>query len=100
MQHGTIIAYMYRDASNYKFDGSFSVAGTLSVEDLRPYLFDQFWFVPERVGVSSLVPSPTNEDDHLLHEFLETKPGRADDAICTASEFADRVKRAHLAGWF
>ena len=53
------VDYLYRDASNYKFRGSFIVDGDLDLEMLRPLLLDGAWFVPERVGLPALRPRET-----------------------------------------
>ena len=93
------ITYLYRDAGNYKFWGSFCVSGNLMLADLRPYLFDEEFFVPERIGLPSLVPSKKNNDDHLLHEFdgiEEIQPMRC---LLTANELMKRVHAANTAGW-
>jgi hypothetical protein len=68
------VRYLYRDAGNYKFRGSFVVRGRLDVEGVRPFLFDGAWFVPERIGLPPLRPSDTTKDDHWLHEFEEITP--------------------------
>jgi hypothetical protein len=94
------ITYLYRDASNYKFWGEFCVLGELSLEDLRPYLFDHEWFVPEKVGIPSLVPEARNDDDHVLHEFFSIDP--SEPALCSfsAEELIERVRIADASDWF
>jgi hypothetical protein len=63
------VSYLYRDGSNYKIRGRFVVQGHLDIEALRPFLFDDEWFIPERVGLPPLRPRAPDEDGHLLHEF-------------------------------
>jgi hypothetical protein len=94
------ITYLYRDASNYKFWGEFCVLGELSLDDLRPYLHDREWFVPEKVGIPSLVPECRNEDDHVLHEFISIDP--SEPALCpfSAEELIERIRAAKEVGWF
>ena len=94
------ITYLYRDAGNYKSWGEFCVLGQLSLDDLRPHLFDCEFFVPEKIGIPSLVPEAQNDDDHLLHEFDRIEP--TEPALCpfTADELIERLRTANASGWF
>jgi hypothetical protein len=94
------ITYLYRDAGNYKFWGEFCVLGELSLDNLRPHLFDSEYFVPEKIGIPSLVPEAQNDDDHLLHEFHSIEP--TEPALCpfTADELIERLRTANASGWF
>jgi hypothetical protein len=94
------ITYLYRDAGNYKFWGEFFVAGNLSESEISPFLIDGEYFVPEKIGIPSLVPAVRNDDDHLLHEFYCFE--QAAEAICkiTAEDFIARVREANRSGWF
>ena len=72
----TLLEYMYRDASNFKFHERVVVAGELTMDDLRPYL-DEEYFVPEDVGLPHCRPHHhrySKDDDHPWHELEETKP--------------------------
>lgn len=94
------VTYRYADAGNWKYWGEFCVCGELSFRDLQPHLFDGEFFIPERIGLPSLVPDVKNEDDHLLHtfeEFVEIEPAPYE---CTAGELIERVRLANLGGWF
>lgn len=99
------VTYLYRDAGNYKFWGRFNVLGDLSLNELEPYLLDREFFVPERIGLPSLVPEARNDDDHLLHEFVDVelvkpKAGEAVPYVLTSAELVDRIRRAHAGHWF
>jgi hypothetical protein len=99
------VTYRYCDASNYKFWGQFNVLGELRLDELEPYLFDRQFFIPERIGLPSLVPEARNDDDHLLHEFIEvqlveSKAGEAVPYVLTSAELVDRVRRANAQDWF
>lgn len=63
------VSYLYRDAGNYKQYGEFDVIGEFNIEHIVPFLIDGEFFVPEHVGIPSLVPLEKTEDDHDLHEF-------------------------------
>jgi hypothetical protein len=93
------ITYLYRDAGNYKFWGDFYVMGDISLSSLSPYLFDGEYFVPERIGVPSLVPFQKNDDDHLLHEFVSAEDADSTTCSLTAEEFTARVRAANIMGW-
>ena len=86
------VGYLYRDAGNYKFRGRFVVRGRLDIEALRPFLFDEEWFIPERIGLPSLRPRETNGDDHLLHEFEEITPYSGPEPGIPSSELARRIR--------
>ncbi len=73
-QPNSLLEYMYRDASNWKFHGEVVVAGHLAISDLEPFLADGEFFVPEDVGLAALRPSVTNEDDHIYHSIESIEP--------------------------
>lgn len=94
------IVYINRDAGNYKFRGEFCVAGTLSLNDLSAHLLDEQYFVPDKIGIPSLLPQFRNEDDHDLHEIEEIVPAEPTACLLTAEEFISRVRAANNGGWF
>lgn len=94
------ITYLYRDASNYKFWGSFVVSGMIHFHDIKPYLFDREYFIPDKVGLDSLAPERKNEDDHDLHEFHLIERIEDNDTDISATEFLNRLAAAHAIGWF
>lgn len=94
------VGYRYADAGNYKFWGEFHVLGELKLEDLQPYLIGTEFFVPERIGLPSLVPEIKNEDDHLLHTFEEFAKIDSASYECTAAELIQRIRLADKEGWF
>ena len=97
----TRVRYMYCDASNYKFFGAFVLSGQFALESISDTLDAGEFFVPERVGLPSLVPKCQNEDDHWLHTFLEAEPCSDEyGALCSTAEFLRRMKAAAAEGWF
>jgi hypothetical protein len=91
---------LYRDAGNYKFRGEFNIKGPLSIEELRPHLIDGEYFVPQQIGVLSLIPQVRNDDDHMLHEFWQIEPGEAAPYLFTSQELIARLRPANRRGWF
>lgn len=100
----TTVEYMYRDAGNYKFYGTFIVSGSLEKSEVAPYLIHLEYFVPSQVGLASLVPVQMNSDDHLLHEFVsfrcsEAMAGFEEQWTCK-DDFISKFKNAEQKGWF
>jgi hypothetical protein len=96
----TKVEYLYRDYGNWKFYGDFVLEGRFDLEEARQYLFDDLKFVPNEVGVPSLRPNKINEDDHWLHEILETSV--IDEpllSLMSCTEFTRRLKQANEVGW-
>jgi hypothetical protein len=96
----TQITYLYRDASNHKYRGSFVVSGQLTESELTSYFFDHEFFVATEVGLKHLLTDSWNEDDHILHSFEEFEPTNLEDVICSAEEFVARFRHAAAKGWF
>jgi hypothetical protein len=96
----TKINYLYRDAGNWKFRGSFIVGGVLARQDLEPFMFNIEWFVPHQVGLKHLLIEPWGEDDHLLYELEDFEETNEQDCICTAEELIGRFASANTRGWF
>ena len=94
------IAYRYTDAGNWKYWGEFRVRGELSLAELRQHLFDREFFIPERIGLPSLVPAVKNEDDHLLHTFEDVVAVETAAYEMPAAELIERVRLANEEGWF
>jgi len=94
------VTYRYADAGNWKFWGTFHVLGDLRMKDLQPYLFDQEFFIPQRIGLPSLVPVEKNEDDHLLHTVEALTEVGSAPYECTAQELIQRFRHVHEEGWF
>lgn len=63
----TKIIYKYTDAGNYKTWGEEVIKGTLTLNQLTPYLIDTEFFIPKDIGLPDLQPHPWTEDDHDLH---------------------------------
>lgn len=96
----TLVEYMYRDASNYKEFGSFVLDGDFTISAVRVFLSDGEFFIPERVGVKSLVPAEKTVDDHYLHTLQATSRVDAGSPLMSAGLFVERIKRASAEGWF
>lgn len=96
----TVVEYMYRDAGNYKFYGSFCLSGIVTMHEIEKYLIHNEYFVPAEIGLNSLVPEQMNSDDHLLHEFVSFCHLIADRHTMSKAKFIRLVKNAHKTGWF
>ncbi|MCC0006476.1 MAG: hypothetical protein H6872_15630 [Methylobacteriaceae bacterium] len=95
----TEVNYLYRDASNYKFRGSFIVEGAFSRAKIEKYLIDEEFFVPKAIGLPALVPEIRNEDDHDWHTFEECVETTDGEPLLTARELIRRIKAAKARDW-
>jgi len=95
----TELTYLYRDASNYKFFCSVILSGDIRLSELCNYLHEGDYFIPERVGLKSLVPVVTNEDDHIWHELVSTKETDEQANFIPAAIFKDIFIKQKSAGW-
>jgi hypothetical protein len=93
----TTIAYMYRDASNYKRHAEVVLAGELSEggrQMIQAGLREGAMFIPSQVGLEDLQRSfggGLYEDDHVWHEVLSIQPtALAPTMACAAEEWAAR----------
>ncbi len=98
--NGTVVEYLYRDASNWKYWSQFSLTGTLAFAEFENLLHEHLWFVPQAIGVESLTPKIRNQDDHSLHEIHEVRSAPVVQPLMSAEEFVCRLKYAQRAGWF
>lgn len=79
----TLLTYRYRNAANYKANGEVLLSGEATPDlhrRLRESLIDGEQFIPEKVGIPALREKlyqysggRSNEDDHLLHEFIDMR---------------------------
>lgn len=97
---GTEFDYFYRDAGNYKFRGAIVVSGKLLLEQLRPFLFDQTYFIPRVVGMECLVPAHITQDDHELHEIAGFRDIEINRSETSADDLLIRFRLAAKKGWF
>ena len=105
----TRIAYLYRDASNYKAGGEIVVTGHLTFSDIAPYLDGGEFFIPQQVGLEPLQSKltaysdgQTNDDDHVWHELREGDIAPTDaepDATFSTRELIAAFTRAKATGW-
>jgi hypothetical protein len=70
----TIVEYVYWDAGGSKYYGSTILMGAVALKDIEKYFIDHEFFIPEHVGLRSLVPDVKTEDDHMLHKILSLEP--------------------------
>lgn len=63
----TRIDYMYRDADNYKTFSYEIIAGELELGQIRPFLYEQEFFIPSQVGLPDLQGSIWTNADHVWH---------------------------------
>ncbi len=96
----TEIEYQYRDASNYKFLGSFLVKGKITWPDVKNYLFDDEFFIPYRLGLPGLQPQQRNKDDHELHSFEDFKTYSGKEYDVSRSKLLRKLAFANENGWF
>jgi len=94
------VVYLCSYAGNYKFWGEFCIAGPISMDDLKLHLLHGEYFVPERMGIPSLIPDARNDDDHPLHEIDSIVPARPSVCAFTAADFICRIRAASETGWF
>ena len=105
----TRIAYLYRDASNYKAAGEAIVAGRISFRQLSACLDGGEFFIPQQVGweplqsgVAAYSGGELNEDDHVWHEMRaeDFAPTDAEPTTpCSAHDVLRAFTRAHAEGW-
>lgn len=97
---GVKVIYLYRDADNYKFHGSFCLVGVLDIRYIEEYLFDGEYFIPSKVGLDDLQPPEKTAADHFLHEIIEINQQLVPIDNMTAEEFIRRLKSVNSRGWF
>ena len=94
----TEFKYRYRDASNYKWTHAVIIAGTLTLEDIRNFLIDGEYFIPQLVGMKSLTPDLRNEDDHDWHEIISLRPTIYSSNFTSSAELLRRFQsQSHMA---
>ena len=100
----TNVAYMYRDADNWKSYAEVVVEGEVNFEDIAEYLEDETYFCPVDVnlGHPGADPSDYSSADHCwcelaIEDFRETEttptPG------FTAESFIESFREASERGW-
>ncbi len=97
----TQVEYLYRDYGNWKFYGEFVLTGEFDLEAAKPFLFEEAKFIPREVGLGSLTPKVTNDDDHWFHEITSTKIVTKTEVkpLTSSREFMKRLEKANSAGW-
>ena len=95
----TRINYLYRDADNWKTRESVVVSGQVQFKDIKLYLREKEYFIPEQVGLDSLNGYDVI-NDHSWHEILAVEPTDDKPTIeLTAEELIAKFKQAHNEGW-
>jgi hypothetical protein len=97
---GTRVEYLYRDAGNWKFWGEFDLAGNLTMRAVEKWLLPDNLFVPDAVGIASLVPEIRNNDDHPLHAIWSMRRAMVSRDAIQAADFLERLKKGFEIGWF
>ena len=99
-QTNTKITYKYRDAGNYKTWGEEVIEGTLTLNQLAPYLIDTEFFIPRDIGLPDLQPQPKTEDDHDLHTIEElTETTEKPTIRINAETLINNFKQARVGEW-
>lgn len=93
------LEYLYRDAANFKVWGRAILSGALSIRDLRPFLYEGDFFLPELVGLKSLTPKTPTSCDHPWHELRSVQRVSSGKSLMRASELIARFKREHSLAW-
>ena len=105
------VAYMYRDASNYKQHGEaiFSNEKQLPVDEIekpiRSYMSDGEYFIARQIHLEERFFDALYDDDHPWHEFVrveETDAATFDpepEHKRDIAEFLVELENAHGAGW-
>ncbi|MCK5036098.1 MAG: hypothetical protein KAS73_09425 [Candidatus Sabulitectum sp.] len=96
----TKITYKYTDAGNYKTWGEEVIKGTLTLNQLTPYLIDTEFFIPKDIGLPDLQPLPWTEDDHDLHTIEELEATTDKPTIShNAESLVGNFRRARAGEW-
>jgi len=81
----TKITYMYRDAGNNKFHVEIVVAGTVTAEQIQPFVDNGADFIPFNLGLpcgqdqaSEYESFPDDEMDHVFNSFYDADDGNID----------------------
>ena len=100
MSKNTKIAYLYRDASNYKTYNEIIINGCLDQRDISQFLKDSAYFIPSEVGLKDLQPCKFSVDDHIWHEieFMEATDEESTLNISTDILY-EKFKKAHEKEW-
>lgn len=103
----TLLAYLYRDADNYKEWGSIVFSGEIT-DDLRNRfvraLEGEEFFIADQIRVPEVFPNtwPIYAADHCWHAFSDfelTAEAPNDRFSRTIEEFVREVERADSDGW-
>jgi len=97
----TRINYLYRDADNWKTLESVVVSGQVQFKDIKLYLREKEYFIPEQVGLNSLNGYDVRID-HSWHEIGAGCFELTDDKPTielTVKELIAKFKQAHNEGW-
>lgn len=100
MNKNTKIAYLYRDASNYKTYNEVIINGGLEEKDILQFLKDGEFFIPSEVGLKDLQPGTFSVDDHIWHEIEYIVPTDEEPTINISADILyEKFKKAHQNKW-
>ncbi|MFM7131971.1 MAG: hypothetical protein ACKO0V_21695, partial [bacterium] len=90
------LSYLYRDASNYILFHEEIIEGELTIEQINPYLDQQIYFIPSKLGLKTLEFDTFDADeDHIWHEIEELKLTNEKPTVdLTADEIFERLKKS------
>jgi hypothetical protein len=89
----TLMEYVYCDGHGSKYYGSTILIGAVALKDVENYFIERKFFIPEHVGLRTLVPEIKTEQDHMLHRILSLEPSfDAADSVTPADIFIGLVK--------
>ena len=93
------LQYLYRDGGNYKFWGAILLDGPVDVAELEETLIDGLYFLPQEVGLNSLILAVRNSDDHEFHEIVSVTESESDGVTISSEELMRRFILASSRGW-
>lgn len=92
----TKFSYLYRDAGNYKTFNEIIFPGIITLEQIEPFLKEQTFFIPSKVGLPDLQEEFFSVDDHIWHEIKAMELTEQPPTITTeAPFFLDNFRLAH-----
>jgi len=106
-----LLAYLYRDASNYKQHGEVILSNETqrTIEEIdqtiRSLLSDGCFFIARQVQLEERFFAVVNEDDHPWHEFVQVEATTdptfdpIPEAKRNIAQFLKELEQVHSTGW-